>query len=362
MRNARLLRGVATGGIAAIAVIAGLVPSRAHAGSTITVVADGIDNPRGLAVAPSGTLYVAAVGVGGDQACMPSPEGGTSCVGLSGQLLAIAQGNVSTVASGFVSVADQGTGMAATGMDGVTLRDGSPYVIMTSAGPRIPPHTATGPLLGAARHQLGNVLRVNGGGNTAKVADIDDFEFTFNPIDDVDSNPYALAAAPDGSLVAADAAGNTVLRVQRGGKVSLIAAIADINPDPNNRIQAVPTGVAVDAAGNIYVSELASFVPGAASILKITTDGQVSTVASGLWALTSIALDPNSGALYATEFARGDLVRVNPDGSVDHLVDGELVTPGGVAVASDGSVYVSNFSIFPGSGPGPHGQIVRVVP
>ena len=38
-----------------------------------TVMAQGLDNPRGLAFAPNGDLYVAEAGSGGDGACTFSP-------------------------------------------------------------------------------------------------------------------------------------------------------------------------------------------------------------------------------------------------------------------------------------------------
>jgi glucose/arabinose dehydrogenase len=41
----------------------------------VEVIAEGLDNPRGLAFAPSGQLYVAEAGSGGSGACRPSPDG-----------------------------------------------------------------------------------------------------------------------------------------------------------------------------------------------------------------------------------------------------------------------------------------------
>jgi hypothetical protein len=37
-----------------------------------------------------------------------------------------------------------------------------------------------------------------------------------------------------------------------------------------------------------------------------------------------------------------------------------LTAPTGVAVAG-GRIYVSNNGLFPGTGPGPHGELLRVV-
>jgi hypothetical protein len=39
---------------------------------------------------------------------------------------------------------------------------------------------------------------------------------------------------------------------------------------------------------------------------------------------------------------------------------GALIAPNGFAAGPDGSIYVSNFSVFPGVNAGPVGQVVRV--
>src|SRR5215210_1256779 len=48
------------------------------------VVADGLDNPRGLAFGPGGHLYVAESGRGGEGPCISNPEFGDICFGASG--------------------------------------------------------------------------------------------------------------------------------------------------------------------------------------------------------------------------------------------------------------------------------------
>ena len=290
MRNRSL---IVRFGVLAIAAITGggLAPAEAASRPAATVVLNGVDNPRGLAIGEDGTLYISAVGTGGTGPCFGGPEGQV-CVGLTGKVLALSEdGKVSTIARGLVSIAGQGTGQAAVGMDGVTVQDGELYGIETSGGPKLPPGLSP-KLHRSAQHQLGNVLRFEPGQAASdKVADIDNYEFKFNPIDEVDSDPYAIASGPDDTLIVADAAGNTILRATQDGKVSLVAAIPDIVPgDPRHRVQSVPTGIAVGRDGNYYVSELASFAPGKARILRITPGGRISTVAGGLTTLTSIAV------------------------------------------------------------------------
>lgn len=45
--------------------VAGSVPVQARGGATVTVLASGLNNPRGLQFGPDGQLYVAEGGLGG---------------------------------------------------------------------------------------------------------------------------------------------------------------------------------------------------------------------------------------------------------------------------------------------------------
>jgi glucose/arabinose dehydrogenase len=104
LRNVR--RAGAVAGLLALAAVTALggaataAPSKAkspwqamadaarHGGSgKLKVVADGLDNPRGIGFGPDGALYVAESGSGGPgpENCIPSPEGGApACFGRTG--------------------------------------------------------------------------------------------------------------------------------------------------------------------------------------------------------------------------------------------------------------------------------------
>src|SRR5690242_9224177 len=73
MRRVTIKRSLLIAATAALAVV--LVPPIADAHSTVTTIASGLDNPRGLAFGPDGGLYVAEAGKGGAGPCFPSPEG-----------------------------------------------------------------------------------------------------------------------------------------------------------------------------------------------------------------------------------------------------------------------------------------------
>ena len=85
--------------------------------------------------------------------------------------------------------------------------------------------------------------------------------------------------------------------------------------------------------------------------------------------MVDVAFGPD-GSLYVLEIAKngflgafigndwaGALIRIGPDGSRTDLAPGSLVAPGGVAIAPDGTVYVTNNSIFSGAG-----EVIRIVP
>src|SRR5215212_9420040 len=106
--------------LTALAVVAAvLVPvASASAAPKISVFAKSIDNPRGLALGPDGTLYVASAGHAGPT-CMDKKK--ENCVGFTSRVLAIsAAGGKRTVAKGMLS-AGSGDGTFTAGADDVAV-------------------------------------------------------------------------------------------------------------------------------------------------------------------------------------------------------------------------------------------------
>jgi len=58
------------------------------------VVAQGLNNPRGLALSSDGALYIAEAGAGGEGPCIPNPENPAeeNCAGPSGSITRVADG------------------------------------------------------------------------------------------------------------------------------------------------------------------------------------------------------------------------------------------------------------------------------
>lgn len=356
-RHARL-------GVVAVASAATLLwPAGASAAPSTKVLARGIDNPRHVALAVDGTLYVAAAGRGGSACSGPRDE--QSCIGYSGRIVAVAPGGATrTVAGDLLSVAGP-DGSFATGPDGVAVGPGGRVVTVITSGP--PRQVASAPR--RAQAQAGELLRVRPRPLT-DVASIDSFEWSHNSDGvrgDRNSNPYDVLAL-DGRDVVSDAGANAILEV-RGRSVSLLATIR--GPGAGQR---VPTSLALGPDGAIYVGELAeSAGSGRARVLRLPPEGGApTTFAAGFSAITGIAFGPD-GSLYVTQFstnlrsqsAPGAVTRVAPGGRRTTITRG-LMFPQGAAVAPNGDVYVSNFSVLPGRTPrrspfrGAGGELVRI--
>ncbi len=132
------------------------------------------------------------------------------------------------------------------------------------------------------------------------------------------TQPQGVAVDTRGNVYIADAADQRVRVVDPDGMIETIAGTgrAGFSGDGAAANQAQinqPYGVAVDGAGNVYFADL-----GNARVRKIGADGVIHTIAGGG------SLDPA-----AAEGGSALLVKLN--------------APRNVAVAADGSVYISDF-------------------
>jgi hypothetical protein len=336
--------------------------SSGHHGGGVTVVADHLDNPRGLDLR-HGALYVAEAGRGGDTCIGDTPEEQT-CVGLTSAITRVRHGHQRRIVTGLLSAAGP-DGTFAVGVDDVSIarRGGDLFMIATAAGcpDQIPPG-----LPAEVLRQNGKLLR---GPAKRVVADITAFECANDPDGQgPESDPYSVYAASNRHQVVADAAGDSILTV-RNGRVSLLAVIPS-SPDGSDQ---VPTSVTRGPDGAWYVGTLAEGAGnGGANVWRIVPGHAPEVYVDGLTAVVDIAFGPD-GSLYASEFATdvtseepsGAVIRVRPNGRRTVLGEGSLFFPGGVAVDRHGRVYVANWSILPANGspdapPGARGQVVRL--
>ena len=344
----------------------------AAAVSTPVVMATGLNAPYKLTQGPDGAIYVAEAGMGGPKCItVTSPEGEEvqACSGPSGSVTRIATGATTRVATGLpsVQVGDEPIGPMAVDFDS----NGVMHVVMGLGGD-VAARTALG------IEQFGSLLRVNANGNVDVVADLVAFEEENDP-DGVepDSNPFGLAFDGVDALVA-DAGGNDVLRVEPDGTITVEAVFpATMVPAPPFitlpppgllPMQAVPTSVELDADGAIHVSQLTGFpfVVGAANVFSVS-GGTATPEHTGFTNIIDHAV-ADDGTIYVLEFAsngllspepQAALVQIRTDGTRKTLLYGsDLPVPGGVAVGSDGMVYLSLCTLC---GPG-QGMVVRLDP
>lgn len=374
----------------------------------IEVVAEGLDNPRGVMVADDGSVYVAEAGFGGDT-CLGEGEE-AMCYGPTGAVVRVTADGVETVVEGLNSGA---AGPEAGGVSDTALAaDGSLHLIMNLGAD--PASRAEMPEEFA---YAGWLMKLGADGALEPVADVAAFESANDPDAEmgglVDSNPYGIVAT-DAGIVVADAGGNDVLLVSDDGSVTLLgvlgptvhefsaAMLAAMPPPPEGEgeipategegegegeappadamvpipVEAVPTSVTVGPDGALYVGELTGgpFPIGGASVWRLA-DGEAPTeYATGFTNIMGLGFAPD-GTLYVAEmvheglmtvFAGGDtppigaVMSVPPGGGEPTMVaTGEqLMALGGLAVDADGAVYVSTGTIM---GPG-GGSLVKINP
>jgi hypothetical protein len=361
-------------GAASVLAVAGtsLAPAVASGAATPKgkVVAVNLDNPRGLSFGASGVLYVAEAGHGGPLCLGPGPEGSPLCVGLTGAVSRVrSDGRVVRLVTGLVSTADP-KGQAAEGPVSVSARHGRVYALIGESAHGLPPKTPTGPVLKAARQQLGRQIRLTGHGRYTPVAPVGDIDYLWSAAHKKlnpqfpDANPNAVLAVAGGAYVA-DAGANTLDWVSSTGKVRVLAYL---NVPKGAPVDSVPTCVAKGQDGALYVGELLGgyLTAGHARVWRYS-HGTARVWKTGLTAVNGCGFD-SRGNFYATEiFAEGltsgspvgALVRVATNGHRTVWGAGQLFAPSGFAYR-DGQVYVSNWSVMPAKNPGgPTGQIIK---
>jgi len=355
---------------AAALVVAGPLAVAAPAqadGSGYDVVVSGLDNPRGVAIAANGRVYVAEAGTGGDALQVPSPEGGSLGVGFSGQVRSYdpMTGSSSVVLSGLLSAAGE-DGTAEGGPAGLATRGSTVYVIMGGYQQMIPAFV-TGSAADAIRAQLGRLIEVTPSGSHRTIADVGGFDYDYTGQSGVgvdgnteaqDANPYGVLALP-GSVLVADAGSNTITAVRPGSGSS--AVLADVPTSPTGYLQdAVPTCVAKASSGGFWVGTLDGQVLRWDGHSALQPSDALSLSGDVPFTIGGCTSDGNGG-LYATDQASfffgqpGSVVHISPSGQVTRVL-GDLLAPAGVALSGDGhSLYVATNSILAGAG-----QLIRI--
>lgn len=185
----------------------------------------------------------------------------------------------------------------------------------------------------------------------------------------IDSHAYSVTAIGDGNWAVADAGGNDILKVDRHGRVSLLAvlpaqplkvtaAFAASMGLPactvgiTYRFEPVPTDVEVGPHGSLYITTLPGGPEGGGgapgSVYRLDRWRHLHKIATGFAGATNLAID-RRGDIYVAEIGTGTLSRVHHGRPAP-----VLSLPGLVAVEySDGHLYASTApAATGGSGPG----------
>lgn len=328
--------------------LAALLPAQAAAttAGSVSVVAAGLDNPRGLDMM-GGLAIVAEAGHGGNTSQVSSVNTAT--------------GQHATVAGGLFSAAVPPENDV-IGVSGVSVRNGRIYAIFG----------ATPQQTGEA--QAGTLIDINPTtGSVRTIASVGAFDYDYTatiPNQEHDANPNSVLATNGGFLVA-DSGANTLTFVNRGGQQMRVVQYfaAQQFGFPHDE---VPTCIATTGetlwvgtlAGRLYRIDAAGatkVVPAGANgkpllshVTGCTAAGDTLYLVNMFGAGVPFAPPP------ASNFFRGSVVKYNSgSGRASELANSfaspALGLPYAPAVGRDGNLYVTAGAVCAASGAGPPG-------
>jgi hypothetical protein len=332
------------------------------------VMAQGLDNPRGLAFGPDGLLYVVEAGRGGTTTlCLPGftvplPQ---RCYGPTGAVTRIVRAGVQQrVLTGLPSIAPP-NGAEATGPHDIAFGFGSAFITVGSGG-----DPALFQPFRNANIRFATLMQVSLQGLITPLVDAGAYEQINNPdAAQVDSNLFGLEILNNRGVMT-DAGGNALLQINPNLAVSTLAVFpARTVTGPGGmpvQMDSVPTSIAEGPDGSLYVGELTGFPfpQGGARVYRVPANGGTPVVvAEGFTNIIDIAIDAE-GAAYVLEHdansllipgSVGRLTKIGPFGARTVLAPGLLVAPGKMAIGPDNAIYVTVNSSSAGTG-----QVLRI--
>lgn len=318
----------------ALLLLGGLSPS-VFAQATVEVVASDLAAPLGVDVDPSGRVWVAEAGTG---------EG-------DGRVSVFADGTLSPFMEGFPS---EGSPQQVDGLSHLRYAEGrlwiaggagpTPAVDLWSVDPSgfTPGDPPLSPADAEASFSIGTWVLGQGFAET---------------------NVFDVSEGFDGDLLIADAAANSIIRLDPDTSTPSVFVTFDSIPTGGTppAAEPVPTSVLFDG-DHFFSSTLTGFpfAEGIARVMRVEADGSASIHHDGLTLLTDLARDPRDGRLVALEFARRDpaqgflpgtgrVVKLLDGGATEVIAD-ELNLVTSLSYAPDGALYVT--SLF--------GQLLRI--
>ena len=292
----------------------------------ISIVAEGLYYPAGMALLPDGSVLIAEAGGHGERSA------GVSLLQTDGALGRLISGIPSTFSKDNLLSAP----LVAVSPDHETVvmaLAGSQFYSLPGSMARHLPVTALGPA-DLARRGTGR------GG-----------VFLLHPFD--------IAFDASGAPLATDAAGNGLVVEGEDGAVRYLHRFAALeNPDhAGGRLEALPTGLTRN--GDSYYVTLfggCPHIPNSGELVEVRGDGRQTTLVKGLNMPIDIAVDA-AGNLWILEFASlaprnscfsglveqdasGRLSRINGQGVLETVLD-DLHFPAGLLPLPDGGLYIT---------------------
>ena len=162
-------------------------------------------------------------------------------------------------------------------------------------------------------------------------------------------SPSGIAVDSNGNWYIADTSNNRIRMVTPAGVITTFAGTGGAG-----QLNA-PRGIAIDASNNLYIADT-----GNNDVLEITPAGAIMTIASHLNNPVSVAIDTadTQGSVYIADSGNNRIVRVAADGTASTFA--KIIGPLAVAVDTAGNVYVADaIQIWSVASDGTAGSLVK---
>ena len=151
--------------------------------------------------------------------------------------------------------------------------------------------------------------------------------------------PYGIVADATGTIFYSIWNATTLKKIKNGVESNFGSGLSN------------PNGLAMDAAGNIYVANTSANAGNVGSVKKITSSGVTTTLASGLVGIVGVAVDAAGNIYAAISSTSNSIKKIDVNGNVSTYASG-INGPSDVAVDANGTVYYTEAD---------NGSVVKIV-